>query len=286
MPFDRQVLLLPLLLEKYREPPPHPRQSILPRRQSLKWSFSPISLQNGILTWASTPRMIESSILCCIHTLRTSIEDLSSRVIVCENRHKEDSDVMTLKVKVADLRKDVHHWKCTEFTLLYGATNDLDTLETSKFSLLTIGKGHNGVVAVSRSNSVTDKENIKVQEASIYREMTMTGKIIIDVAVQTSMVEAPFNVPVSTSDRAGPFEEILGIEAQAQAVPPRPRHMEKQHIEDISITSLFVFFWFSFEYFNITLIWMQILFYGGVSLIFYVLIHKLCFCVYIRVYMS
>ena len=44
----------------------------------------------------------------------------------------------------------------------------------------------------------------------------MTKEIIIDVVVQTSMVESPFVALVATFDRVGPLEEIQGVEAQVQ----------------------------------------------------------------------
>ncbi|KAG5585181.1 hypothetical protein H5410_045615 [Solanum commersonii] len=106
--------------------------------------------------------MIEAAIFAAPTPFRTSIDTLTERIEACESRKGETSEVMALKVEVADLRKDVDYLKSTNFTSLLVAADDVDSRETSVIPPATTGDVHSHGTIVDESEAETDEEQIDI----------------------------------------------------------------------------------------------------------------------------
>ncbi|KAG5609763.1 hypothetical protein H5410_021044 [Solanum commersonii] len=151
-------------------------------------------------------RMIESAILATLTPLRASVDDLATRVIVCESRHREASEVTTLQVEVAYLRKDVDYLKSTDFTSLL---KDVDDEDAPEIPPTTTGDVHRDETALNESNAETDEEQIQMQEKSIYRGLPDLAGMSMQSVVQTSLTETFLAAPSATTV---PAEVPLGTE--------------------------------------------------------------------------
>ncbi|KAG5599642.1 hypothetical protein H5410_031012 [Solanum commersonii] len=132
--------------------------------------------------------MIESAICTALTPPpQTSIDTVTTRVEACENRQGETSEVMTLKAKVADLRKDVDYIKSTGFTLLLQAADDLDTPETSEIPPATTRDIHRDDATVDESDAETNEEQITVHDAAVYDDLAYLDDVMFETARQTSL---------------------------------------------------------------------------------------------------
>ena len=74
--------------------------------------------------------MINIIIYDVVTPLHDYIDTLTMRVTSCDTRQVASSKVMTLKVEVPYLRKDVGYLKSVDISILIGRVEDLGALET------------------------------------------------------------------------------------------------------------------------------------------------------------
>ncbi|KAK4718216.1 hypothetical protein R3W88_016554 [Solanum pinnatisectum] len=139
-------------------------------------------------TWLekSVPLMIEATILAALTPLRAFVDDLATRVTACESRQGETSEVTTLKVEVADLRKDVDYLKSTDFTSLLETSDERDAPEIPP---ATIGDVRRDEAIVDESDAETDEEQIEIQEESIYEDLPDLEETSMQSLIHTSLIE-------------------------------------------------------------------------------------------------
>ncbi|KAG5580811.1 hypothetical protein H5410_051438 [Solanum commersonii] len=141
---------------------------------------------------------------CSTHPLQTSVDELTVRVTTCEGRYWEASKVMTLKVEVEELRKDVNYLKSIDFNLLIEAVDDEDAPETSKIPPATTGE---------ESDVETNEEMIEHQEESLFRDLPDLVETVVQPVIQTSLTETSTTTPIIFGTTI-PSEVTLGIDAQ------------------------------------------------------------------------
>ncbi|KAK4716547.1 hypothetical protein R3W88_014885 [Solanum pinnatisectum] len=131
----------------------------------------------------TVPWMIESAILAALTPLRSSNDDLTVRVATCERQQGEFSQVTTLKVEVADLKKDVDYLKSTDFTSLLEVADNMDAPASSEIPPFTTGDVPVDDMAADESKIETDEEQIEVRKESIYRDFLDLEETIVQSVI-------------------------------------------------------------------------------------------------------
>ncbi|KAG5571762.1 hypothetical protein H5410_061528 [Solanum commersonii] len=127
----------------------------------------------------------------------------------------ESFEVTGLKVKVADLKKDVDYLKSTDFTSLLEAANDVEAQPSSEIPPITIENVSRDDVEVDGSESKIDEEQIEVRAESIYGDLPDLEKTMVQSVIQTSLIDTSMAGPSG----AGITTAVtLGTDAHDQTV--------------------------------------------------------------------
>lgn len=111
--------------------------------------------------------MIESVNLDALTFIRTSIDDMATRVTTFENRQRQRFKISASKAEVEKIKKDVNYFKSRKLTTFIQATEDSDTPKTLQIPQNTKGDTCWEEVIVDESDVETGEDNIDVHDAII-----------------------------------------------------------------------------------------------------------------------
>ncbi|KAG5590266.1 hypothetical protein H5410_040780 [Solanum commersonii] len=171
--------------------------------------------------------------------LAHSADVRETRITTRESRQWETSDVTTVKVEVADLRKDVNYLKSADFTSFLEAVDDRDAPKTSAIPSVTIGDVRRDEATVDESDAETDVEQIRIREESIYGDLSDLEETIMLSVIQTSLTKTFMTAP-SESGTIVPFEvpRVMRPKIRLMHRVLMPRQMERLRRHDPLFTSL------------------------------------------------
>ncbi|XP_049410601.1 uncharacterized protein LOC125873791 [Solanum stenotomum] len=127
---------------------------------------------------ARVPWMIEWDISATLTPLWMPIDALTTSVEICERGKGVTFEVMALKAKVSDLKKDVDY-QSTDFTLLFDSTEAQGVPTSSVVPLATTRDEPMDDVAGVELEPKTDEEQLEAQEATIYKDLPNLEETIV-----------------------------------------------------------------------------------------------------------